>query len=122
VTGAASAADDRPFELLSATLDGRLTMAIVNEQGAAIAIEIDEEPQIIRGLAAGAILSDLREAAMQQPANDLTVASGATHSEVRVDGAIRVGRATRAETEAVIDGLPNLTDDQRKALKALLAL
>ena len=80
-------------------------------------------PEIIQGLAAGAILSDLRQVANDSSPSHMQVSSGrALHSEVRVDGAIRVGRASRAETEAVIEGLPHLSVNQRNELRALLSL
>ncbi len=124
-TAAATAEEPSSFELLAATLDGRLTMAIVNHNGIAVAIELqDETPEIIQGLAAGAILSDLREIVTQgdeAPAL-IEIASGSTHSQVRVDGAMRVGHASRAQTEEVLRGLPNMTPERLQELRSLLSL
>lgn len=126
LTGAANAAraETPQFELLSATLDGRLTLAIVNHDGAAVAVELHgDETEIIRGVAAGAILSDLRDLAAAQAASSrYEVSSGSAHSQVRVNGALRVEQATPMDAARVIDGLPNLTPQQRQQLRALLSL
>lgn len=99
MTGAASA-DEADFEILSATIDGRLTVAFVNQQGTAVALSLGSEtPEIIRGVAAGAILSDLRD---------------------RAGEAMAAGRVTAAELATVIDDLPQLTAGQRQQLKAML--
>ncbi|ADM08376.1 hypothetical protein PB2503_01487 [Parvularcula bermudensis HTCC2503] len=116
-------AEDRPYEVLAATLDGRVTMAIVDRQGAAIAIEIgDDRPEIIQGLAAGAILSDLREIVSGEGDRQYTVSSGIASSVVRLNGDIQTGRATPAEAARLIDDLPGLTITQKGQLKAILSL
>lgn len=131
----AAAADDRPYELVAAHLDGRFIMAIVNRHGTAVAVEIDEESNVIHGLAAGAILSDLRAAAV--PASNVSlftdgqagnsgktvqVASGAERSTVAVDGEVHVGRASLQEAADAIENLPKLTEAQRRELRSYLGL
>ena len=115
--------DDHPFEVLRGQLDGLPTVAIVNHQGTAIAVELDaERATIVRGLAAGAILSDLREAAVERANVTHQVRSGAPYSSVRVDGELLVGPASRAETLAAIEALPQLSEAQKRELIGLLAL
>lgn len=119
----AIAEDDRPYEWLSATLDGRVLVAFVDYQGTAVAVDLTgERPEIITGLAAGAVLSDLRDAAGEVDDGLVTVASGLGHSQVSVDGAIKVGRASRDQMLHVIDGLGAMPDLQRHQLKGLLGL
>lgn len=122
VSVAAGPGDDRRYELLSATLDGQLTMAIVERDGMAIAVRLDPEPEIMRGLAAGTVVQDLRAAVAALPPGRLQIASGLAHSEVRVDGTVQVRRANPAEAAAAIDGLSQLTDEEKSELKAMLSL
>ena len=117
------AAEDRSYELLSATLDGRLLVAFVDYQGTAVAVDLTaERPEIITGLAAGAILSDLRDAAVDVDEETYHISSGASHSQIRVDGDVHVGRANPTEVAAVIDTLPQLLPLQRQHLKTSLGL
>lgn len=114
---------EQPYELLSATLDGRILMAIVDDQGAAVAIDLSAtRPEIISGIAAGAILSDIRDANASENDKTMTVSSGSTTSEVQVDGDIVVGRANAKELSAIIDTLDQLTELQRRQLKTMLGL
>ncbi|WOI53914.1 hypothetical protein [Parvularcula sp. LCG005] len=120
LSGNAPAEEERPYEVVSGTIDGRLTMAIVNIHGAAIVVELnDEDPEIIRGLAAGAILSDLRDAAGQGD-NLLTVSSGVSQSEVLLDRELKTGFVSVSETLQVIDSLPTLSESQRNELRSMV--
>lgn len=105
ITGAA-AADDRHYEYISAEIDGRLTVAFVDGQGTAVALALGRDrPEIIRGLAAGAILSDLRE-------------------RIGFPNGFHGGHAhmNAPQLAAVIDDLPQITALQRQQLKAWLAV
>lgn len=121
---------DRPYEMLSATLEGRPLIAFVDHHGTAVAVDLTQtRPEIITGLAAGAILSDLRDI-VGQPSQvigqgdgkTLTVSSGLDHSEVRVDGTVRAGRVSGAELGEIIDSLEQLSTLQRQRLKSMLSL
>ncbi|MEM9232914.1 MAG: hypothetical protein AAGA69_01585 [Pseudomonadota bacterium] len=117
------AEDERSYELLSATLDGRLLVAFVDYQGAAVAVDLTHErPEIITGLAAGAILSDLREATTDVEGSDMRITSGLGHSEVRVDGAVRVGQASREQVLRLIEDMPRMQPLHRQQLKSTLGL
>ncbi|MEM9422806.1 MAG: hypothetical protein AAF986_09935 [Pseudomonadota bacterium] len=116
-------AEERPFEVLAATLEGRPTWAIVDGNGAAIAVELKgDTTEIIQGVAAGAILSDLRTVAAEFGRSEIYVSSGAAASEVVVDGDVRVGRTSRDETSDIIDSLPHLSEAQRRELRLYLSL
>lgn len=120
---------DKPYEFVSATLDGRVLVAFVDHQGTAVAVDLSRSrPEIIDGLAAGVILSDLRDVAANEADNTLSISSGVPHSEVRVDGEVRVegdihaGKASALEIKSVIDAIEQLSPSQRQQLKAKLAL
>ncbi|MEM6648948.1 MAG: hypothetical protein AAF603_01720, partial [Pseudomonadota bacterium] len=100
--GSALGAEDRPFEVLAATLDGRPTVAIVDHHGTAIAVELaPRASQIVQGLAAGAILSDLRDATEVIDFKDLSdpefaISSGHLgQTEIIMNGEVKVGRVSR---------------------------
>lgn len=118
---AAAGVDDDPYELLTGELNGRLTMAIVNAQGTAVAVEFDEERgRIVRGIAAGAILSELRDTLGPRADVDHVVGSGADSSVVRLNGRLMVGKASRSETLAAINEMSELTEAQKAELVSLL--
>ena len=119
----ASFAEEKPYELLVATLEGRPTWAIVDVNGAAIAVELHGDTmEIIQGVAAGAVLSDLRAVAARFEEGSISVTSGVPVSEVTIDGKARAGRASREEALRIIDGLPHLNEDQRRELRRYLSL
>lgn len=98
------------FEVMSAHLDGRDVRVFVAPQGTAAAVEMGQErATVLTGLAAGIILSDVEEAA-RGPAHGL----GARSS--------RIGRLDARGADAVIDGLPALTDGQKDQLRSALSL
>lgn len=126
VTGVV-AENERAYELLSATLDGRVLIAIVDYQGAAVAVDLTtEKPEIITGLAAGVILSDLRDLAEKEEIDSdrsvIRTSSGLPYSEVRIDGEVQVGRVSSEDLKAVIDELTMMPPLQRQQLRRALGL
>lgn len=103
----ALAAGEGGFALLSATLlSAELgetdVMVFVAPQGTAAAVELSERgPQVLTGLAAGALLSEVEEAA-----EPLRLAD----------------RASPAAAAAMIDAMVALNDDQRAKLRGALSL
>ncbi|MBB4657783.1 hypothetical protein [Parvularcula dongshanensis] len=99
----AALADDDGFELLSATLEGTPVMVFVDGRGTAVAVEVtDRGAQVLTGLAAGALLSDLREAEALPT--------------------FRASRASYTDAEAMIETLAGLSELQRSKLRTALAL
>ncbi|WP_031549412.1 hypothetical protein [Parvularcula oceani] len=107
----AAVAEEGGFELLSGIVDGNSVMLFVDRNGTAVAIELSERgAQVLTGLAAGALLSEVREADGEP---DLT---GQALS------ALRAERASTKEASALIDEMTVLNDTQKARLRTALAL
>ena len=107
----AAVAEEGGFELLSGIVDGNSVMLFVDRNGTAVAIELSERgAQVLTGLAAGALLSEVREADGEP---DLT---GQALS------ALRAERASTKEASALIDEMTVLNDTQKARLRTAMAL
>jgi hypothetical protein len=96
------------YEILTANLPGRAIIAFQNRVGQVAALEVtDEGAEILRGLAAGAVVSELEDARSSDPLGrsvKLTESRG----------------ATREEAEAFISSLELLDTVEKKALQKAL--
>ena len=100
--------DDEGFDITTARLPGRSIIAFQKRGGQATALEVTERgTEILQGLAAGVILSELEE--VQNAAEDLAVYPLA-------EG----GSASRAEAEAFIQSLDLLDGTEKQALLGAL--
>ena len=104
---AAAAADDG-FDITTARLPGRSIIAFQKRGGQATALEVTERgAEILQGLAAGVVLSELEE--VQKAAETLSVYP-------LTEG----GSASRAEAEAFIQSLDLLDGSEKQALLGAL--
>ncbi len=107
----AAVAEEGGFELLSGIVDGNSVMLFVDRNGTAVAIELSERgAQVLTGLAAGALLSEVREA---EGGPDLTG---------QALGALRAERASTREASLLINDMTVLNDTQKARLRTALAL
>lgn len=105
---AAARGDDSQFEIISARLPGRSVITFQKRGGQATALEVtDQGAEILKGLAAGAVVSELEDARTEDGDGEVMPLTG---------GSV----ATRAEAEAFIQSL-DLLDmaDKRRLLGAL---
>ena len=104
---AGTVGDARDFDITSARLPGRSIIAFEKRGGQAAALEVTEQgAEILQGLAAGALLSELDEVKSQR--------SGLTMPLIRDEG------ARRAEAEAFIQSLDLLDGTEKKQLMGAL--
>ena len=104
---AASVDEIRDFDITSARLPGRSIIAFEKRGGQAAALEVTERgAEILQGLAAGALLSELDE--VKTSRSDLTMPL------IRGEG------ASRAEAEAFIQSLDLLDMTEKKRLMGAL--
>lgn len=97
----------RDFDITSARLPGRSIIAFEKRGGQAAALEVTESgAEILQGLAAGALLSELDE--VKSNRSDLTMPL------IRDEG------ASRAEAEAFIQSLDLLDGTEKKQLMGAL--
>ena len=93
------------FQLVSASLEGRDVIVFLDGAGTAVAVEIAEaEAQVLTGLAAGAVLSDVE------------AAQAADRPSFKLD------RATRTGMAALIDGMGRLSGAQKNELRQALSI
>lgn len=108
------------FEVLDGLVDGRRTLAVVNQAGTAVAIDLsDERPKVIEGIAAGAILSDLREAL---PLIEDHLTDDAGLSPVASLPGIGVRWLDADNLETMIATLPKLPTAAQSRLHSLIGL
>lgn len=103
----AGAAGEQAYDIISARLPGRSIIAFEKRGGQAAALEITERgAEILKGLAAGAVLSELDEVR--------ATGDGAIKPLIRDEG------ASREEAEAFILSLDLLDGPEKKALMGAL--
>lgn len=101
-------AGDFSYDITSARFPGRSVIAFEKRGGQAAALEVTEQgAEILKGLAAGAVLSELDEARDR-------LARGAVMPLTRDEG------ASRAEAEAFIQSLDLLDGQEKRALMGAL--
>ncbi|GGY49941.1 hypothetical protein [Parvularcula lutaonensis] len=101
------AAESRAYDITSARLPGRSIIAFEKRGGSAAALEVTERgAEILKGLAAGAILSELDE--VRAARSDLSMPL------IRDEG------ASREEAEAFIQSLDLLDGAEKRALMGAL--
>lgn len=93
------------YQLVSASLEGRDVIVFLDGAGTAVAVEMDDaRAQVLTGLAAGALLSDVE------------AARGADRPAFKLD------QATGSGLAALIDGMGRLSDAQKNELRRALAI